>query len=461
MGGGDGTLRVCDVPTGREVKQLQLATAPINAATFSPDGKTLATGSPDGTVRLWDIAGGGETRTLGTQKDDIYALAFSPDGNTLASGDGRTVRLWEAASAAEVARTLATEPATRERPTTTLPHDAAGAMDRIARGRALARLNRKSEAREELTRAVAHGSNDPEVWIERGSVYAEWREWERAAADFTRAIDRSGRDGMAWCRRAMAGLGEGDAEVTRRIRDRLLTRLIVRTPVDSDALAERGRDHYRQGQWQLAAADFDRAIALGTSDWKAWYQDAIAYLGAGDLTAYRTACARSLARFGRTQHPGVAVWVARTCALAPGAAADDPRPLELVRIAMETSPKEWLALSTLALVHYRAGRYAAALRAMTEAMAPEVGGDSGANRLLLALIHHRLGHADEARRWREKGIQWRDRADLSAEDRLIYQILRREADALIGEHRRSTSGRPNRTEGMRPAASETQGTGRA
>jgi len=70
---------------------------PVISVAFSPDGKTLASGSTDGTVRFWNI----ETmkklgKPLVTNYSPIYSLAFSPDGKTLASGnDGVTVLLFD------------------------------------------------------------------------------------------------------------------------------------------------------------------------------------------------------------------------------------------------------------------------------------------------------------------------------------------------------------------------------
>jgi len=76
-------------------KPISTGTEMLQALTFSPDGKRLASASYDGTVRLWNV----QTRApMGPPRNEhsesVSALAFSPDGALLASGsDDRTVIL--------------------------------------------------------------------------------------------------------------------------------------------------------------------------------------------------------------------------------------------------------------------------------------------------------------------------------------------------------------------------------
>ena len=71
-------------------------TGDVFGVAFSPDGRTLASGSADETVRLWDAVTFEPKRTLTGHTFWVSSVAFSPDGSVLASGshDG-TVLLWK------------------------------------------------------------------------------------------------------------------------------------------------------------------------------------------------------------------------------------------------------------------------------------------------------------------------------------------------------------------------------
>ena len=101
-GSEDNTIRLWDVETGGHKHTLTGHWEPVYSVAFSPDGRTLASGSWDNTIRLWDVATGAHTHTLTGHWGPVYSVAFSPDGRTLASGSGsrrgepdNTIRLWE------------------------------------------------------------------------------------------------------------------------------------------------------------------------------------------------------------------------------------------------------------------------------------------------------------------------------------------------------------------------------
>src|SRR5207248_1846605 len=63
---------------------------------FTPDGRTLASGSWNGTVKFWDVASGRVRETLSGHTGRAWAVAWSPDGRTVASCEwDQTIWLWD------------------------------------------------------------------------------------------------------------------------------------------------------------------------------------------------------------------------------------------------------------------------------------------------------------------------------------------------------------------------------
>ena len=87
--------------TGSEVLTTPRHYPRVSSLAFSPDGSTLAVGTPGGGIKLWDAASG---EHLGTVGNRVVSLAWSADGRTLVSGssDGE-VELWDVAASTKLA----------------------------------------------------------------------------------------------------------------------------------------------------------------------------------------------------------------------------------------------------------------------------------------------------------------------------------------------------------------------
>jgi WD40 repeat protein/tRNA A-37 threonylcarbamoyl transferase component Bud32 len=87
-----GEVVLLDLGLAREMKVLATLkghTAGVNALSFSPDGKSLASAGDDETLRIWDVDTRQERFVHLGQAEPINAIAFHPDGLSVATGGGR------------------------------------------------------------------------------------------------------------------------------------------------------------------------------------------------------------------------------------------------------------------------------------------------------------------------------------------------------------------------------------
>ena len=95
---GNGSIMLWDAENFDVLRTLPDHTQTILSLAFSPDSAMLASGSEDNTVKIWDIKTGQEITTLQEHSNDVRHVTFSPDGTLLASGGlDNTIRLWNVA----------------------------------------------------------------------------------------------------------------------------------------------------------------------------------------------------------------------------------------------------------------------------------------------------------------------------------------------------------------------------
>ncbi len=83
-GGIDGTIKLCEVATGKQIKVIDVGTGPVHAIAFSPGGKQLASAGQSNDVQTWDVATGTQLEAFKGHTRWVRFCVFSPNGKTFA-----------------------------------------------------------------------------------------------------------------------------------------------------------------------------------------------------------------------------------------------------------------------------------------------------------------------------------------------------------------------------------------
>jgi tetratricopeptide (TPR) repeat protein len=197
------------------------------------------------------------------------------------------------------------------------------------------------------------------------------------------------------------------------------------------------RCYIRLSQWDKAATEYGKTDLTG----RPLDDDAFAYAGLflirGDSEGYNRFF-QSMTHRARTWTHREAFILARSCAMARKSPVDPVRAVLWANQAIAAAPSPWYS-HALGLAQYRAGQFDQALQSLTKANA-KGWSNADLNWFGLALVHHQLGHSDEAQRCLDKGIQWLElvgppgltrMVTLQPQDWIEAQLLRREAEEML------------------------------
>jgi tetratricopeptide (TPR) repeat protein len=303
-----------------------------------------------------------------------------------------------------------------------------------------------------LNRALDKDPNRSSAWHYRAAVNNWLRRHQRALADTDKAIELG--DHSAWLRRHRAVALKGLGRTAEAIRD--ISVFLAAEPKDHWSLALRGEWYAEQQKWREAADDFKRTAELVPEHQQAGSRIALLRLRAGDSAGYRQHCQVLLEQALETRNPSLANNLVWACTLAPGAVPDPKSLVERMEKEFQTGPAPWQYFGTLGAALYRAERFDDAVRRLEEAIKLRGKGGVPQDWLFLAMAHHRLGHAAQARKWLDQSARAIEQADPKQpttdagsgwSDRIEVQLLHREAQALIG---RPAPGSKKQDSGKKP-----------
>ena len=101
--GADRTVRIWDVESQKQLRNLVGHTSDVNCVSFSGDGKLLSSASDDGTVKVWDVESGQELNSFTGHQSPVVCVAFHARLPMIYSGDHEgIVKVWDVDKKCEV-----------------------------------------------------------------------------------------------------------------------------------------------------------------------------------------------------------------------------------------------------------------------------------------------------------------------------------------------------------------------